>query len=136
MNTFRLDIVTPERRVLSEDVEMLKLCLPDGEYVLLAGHEPVTAAVDYGLVSYRSAAGETHELLVADGFAQMQADRAFVFTDQCLDADDLDREQEKLERRRMIEKARYDESLLTHHSAGIFLARAITSRKRRRTRLK
>ena len=134
MNTFRLNIVTPERRVLSEDVEMLNLCLPDGDYVLLAGHEPVTAAVDYGVIRYRTAAGETHELLVADGFAEMRPDRAVVFTDQCLDADNLDREQEKIDRQRMIDKARYDESLLTHHSASIFLARAITSKKRRRPR--
>lgn len=134
MNTFRLNIVTPERRVLSEDVEMLNLCLPDGDYVLLAGHEPVTAAVDYGVIRYRTAAGETHSFLVADGFAEMRPDRAVVFTDQCLDADNLDREQEKVERKRMIDKARYDESLLTHHSATIFLARAITSKRRRRPR--
>ena len=135
MNTFRLSIVTPERRVLSsEDVEMLKLCLPDGDYVLLAGHEPVTAAVDYGVIQYRSASGETHSFLVADGFAEMRPDRAIVFTDQCLDADNLDREQEKIERQRMIDKAQYDESLLTHHSASIFLTRAITSKKRRRPR--
>ena len=134
MKTFRLNIGTPERRVLSEDVEMLKLCLPDGDYVLLAGHEPVTAAVDYGVIEYRTASGETHALLVADGFAEMRPDRAVVFTDQCLDADHLDREQEKIERMRMIEKARYDESMLTHHSASIFLARTITSQKRRRHR--
>lgn len=134
MNTFRLNIVTPERRVLSENVEMLNLCLPDGDYVLLAGHEPVTAAVDYGVIRYRTAAGKTHSFLVADGFAEMRPDRAVVFTDQCLDADNLDREQEKVERKRMIDKARYDESLLTHHSATIFLARAITSKRRRRPR--
>ena len=134
MNTFQLNIVTPERRVLSEPVEMLKLCLADGDYVLLAGHEPVTAALDYGLLQYRNAAGELHELLCADGFVEMRPGRAILFTHQCLDADNLDREQEKIAREKMIAQSKYEESLLTHHSASIFLARAITSSKRRRHR--
>lgn len=134
MNTFHLSIVTPERQVISEQVEMVKLCLPDGDYVLLAGHEPVTAALDYGLLQYRSAAGELHEFLISDGFAEMRPNRAIVFTDQCLNADDLDREQEKIERKKMMDRIRYEESLLTHQSASIFLARVITSKKRRRHR--
>lgn len=132
MNTFELMIVTPERKVLSEEVEMVKLCLPDGEYVLLAGHEPVTAALDYGLLQYRSEQGEEHRFVISDGFCEMRPDKAIVFTDQCLDADDLDREQERIERERLIEIDRYEDSLMQHHSASIFLARAITSRKRSR----
>lgn len=134
MNTFELSIVTPEKRILSAAVEMVKLNLADGDYVLLAGHEPVTAAIDYGLLVYRNAAGETHELLCADGFVEMRPDRAVVFTGQCIDADNLDRAEEKIERQRMIEQSLYEESLLQHHSASIFLARAITSQKRRRHR--
>lgn len=134
MNAFTLRIVTPERQVLCAQVEMVKLCLPDGDYVLLAGHEPVTAALDYGLLQMRTAEGEAHEYLISDGFAEMRPDEAIVFTDQCLDADNLDREQEKLERARMIARDRYEDSLIEHHSASIFLARAITSRKRRRRR--
>lgn len=134
MNTFQLSIVTPERQVLSEQVEMVKLCLPDGDYVLLAGHEPVTAALDYGRLQYRNAGGETHSIMISDGFAEMRPDRAIVFTDQCLDADNLDREQERVERERLIAHDRYEDSLMQHHSASIFLARAITSSKRRRRR--
>ena len=134
MNTFELMIATPERKVLSEEVEMVNLCLPDGDYVLLAGHEPVTAALDYGMLRYRNAAGETHEFVISDGFCEMRPDKAVVFTDQCLDADNLDREQERLERERMIAQDRFEDSLVEHHSASIFLARAITSKKRRRRR--
>ncbi len=122
MNTFQLVIVTPERQVLSEEAEMVKLCLPDGDYVLLAGHEPVTAALDYGLLRYRSATGETHEFVISDGFCEMRPDKAIVFTDQCLDADNLDREQERVERERMIAQDRYEDSLVEHRSASIFLA--------------
>lgn len=132
MNTFKLNIVTPEQQVLSEQVEMVKLCLPDGDYVLLAGHEPVTCALEYGLVVYRNEAGETHELLVAEGFAEMRPDRTVIFTGQCIDADNLDRAEEKIETERMIAQRRYEESLLTHHSAGIFLARAMASTGKRR----
>lgn len=134
MNTFLLNIVTPERQVLSEQVEMVKLSLPDGDYVLLAGHEPVTAALDYGLLQYRGEDGETHAFVISDGFCEMRPDEAVVFTDQCLDADHLDREQERLERERLIAMDRYEDSLVEHHNANIFLARAITGKKRRRRR--
>ena len=135
MNTFQFNIMTPEREALSVQAEMVKLCLPDGEYVLLAGHEPVTCALEYGLVAYRSGTGETHKLLVAQGFAEMRPDRAVIFTGQCVDADDLDDAEEKLEMRRMMEQKRYEDSLLRHHSASIFLARAMKdSGKRRRRR--
>lgn len=134
MNTFHLSIVTPERRVLSEQVEMVNLSLPDGEYVLQAGHEPVTAALDYGLLQYRSAAGDVHRYVISDGFAEMRPDGAVVFTDHCLDADNLDKEQERLERERLIAMDRYEDSLMQHRSASIFLARALTGRKRRRRR--
>ena len=134
MKTFPFTVLTPEREVLSVQAEMVKLCLPDGDYVLLAGHEPVTCALVYGLVTYRNEAGETHELLVAEGFAEMRPDRAVIFTGQCIDADDLDRAAEKLEVQRMIEQKRHEESLLHHHSASIFLARAMerTGKRRRR----
>ena len=134
MKTFQLSIVTPERQALSAQVEMVKLCLPDGEYVLLAGHEPVTCALEYGLLTYRTDAGETHELLISEGFAEMRPDRAVVFTGQCIDADDLDRAEEKVEVQRMLEQRRYEESLLHHHSAGIFLARAMEKNGKRRRR--
>ena len=134
MNTFQLLIATPERQVLSEEVEMVKLCLPDGDYVLLAGHEPVTAALDYGLLTYRSAEGQTHEFVISDGFCEMRPDKAVVFTDQCLDADNLDREQERIERDRMIAQDRFEDSLVEHHNASIFLTRALTANKRRRRR--
>ena len=136
MKTFRFNVVTPEKPILSTQAEMVKLCLPDGDYVLLAGHEPVTCALDYGLVQYRNEAGELHELLVAEGFAEMRPDRAVIFTGQCLDADDIDRAQEKQETQRMILEKQHEESLLHHHSASIFLARAMaaTGKSRRRRR--
>ena len=134
MNTFRLNIVTPERRVLSVQVEMVNLCLPDGEYVLLAEHEPVTCALTDGLVQYRTEAGETHELLVSEGFAEMRPDRAVIFTAQCLDADNLDRAQEKAEMQRMREQRLYEESLLQHHSASLFIARTMSASAKRRRR--
>lgn len=138
MKTFQFNIVTPEREALSVEAEMVKLCLPDGEYVLLAGHEPVTCALEYGLIQYRSAGGELHEMLVAEGFAQMRPDRAVIFTGQCVDADNLDRAEEKLETQRMIRERQHEQSMLHHQSASIFLTRtmASTARSRRKRRQK
>lgn len=131
MKTFKLDILTPESQFLSKEVEMLKLCLPDGDYVVLAGHEPVTTALDFGLLQYRCE-DELHEVLCADGFMEMRGDSAVVFTRECLNADNLDREQERVEKERMIAELKYEQSLVTHHSASIFLARAMERRPKRR----
>lgn len=134
MNTFKLEINTPERTVLSVQAQMLKIMLPDGEYELLAGHEPVTAALDFGLLQYRNAEGELHELLCADGFAQMCSDGAVVFTRECMDADVLDRAQEKKEKEKMIARQRYEQSMIAHHSNTIFLARTMERRHKKRYR--
>ena len=130
MNTFKLEIVTPENAYVSAEVQMVKLHLADGDYVLLAGHEPVTAALEFGLLQYRNAAGELHEVICADGFVEMTADGATVFTDQCLDADGLDEEQEKKKTAELIARQKYEESLVEHHSASIFLVRAMEKRRR------
>lgn len=132
MNTFRFNIVTPEKRYLSADVEMVQLNLPDGQYVLLAGHEPVTAALDWGLVTYRTADGRKHEALCGEGFAEMRPDRAVIFTDHCLDADNLDEAEEKIALEKMRAQDQYEQSLVEHHHSAVFLARAITNSKKRR----
>ncbi len=132
MKTFRFNVVTPEKRILSADVEMVQLNLPDGQYVLLADHEPVTAALDWGLVTYRTDTGETHELLCGEGFAEMRPDRAVIFTDQCMDADVLDRAEEKIELEKMRAHIRFEESFVEHHANAAYLARAITKKRRRR----
>ena len=132
MKTFRLEILTPQEAVLENDVEMVQLNLPDGQYVLLAGHEPVTAALDRGLLIYRNAEGETHELLCGEGFAEMRPDRAVVFTDRCLDADVLDRDEEKTALDEMRAEEKFEQSLFEHHANAAILARAITKKRRRR----
>lgn len=134
MKTFKLDINTPEKAYLSTRAEMVKVNLPDGEYVLLAGHEPVAVALDFGLLQYRNAAGELHEVLCADGFLEMRPDRAIVFTRECMDADLLDRAEEKLETEKMIARQKFAQSLITHHSNTIFLARAMERKSRKRHR--
>ena len=134
MNTFKLDINTPEKRYLSVQAQMLKINLPDGEYVLLAGHEPVTAALDFGLLQYRNAEGELHEVLCADGFVEMRPDGVALFTRECMDADVLDRAQDKEETEKMIARQKYEQSRITHHSNTIFLARTMERRRKKRYR--
>lgn len=134
MKTFKLNIHTPEKLYLTAQAQMLKLNLTDGEYVLLAGHEPVTAALDFGLLQYRTETGELHEVLCADGFVEMRPDEAIVFTRECMDADLLNRAEEEAEKQKMIARQKYAQSLITHHSNTIFLARAMERKSRRRHR--
>ena len=91
-----LEIVTPDRRVFTENVD--EVVLPGTEVYLgvLPGHAPLLTRLDTGRISYRIA-GKTGYLAVSGGFAEVLRDRVSVLAEICERADeiDLDRAREK-----------------------------------------
>ncbi len=65
-----LEIVTPERLVLSESVDEVVLPSIEGYMGGRSGHAPLLAELDVGEISYRTDAGERH-LAVSGGFAEV-----------------------------------------------------------------
>ena len=72
-----LELVTPERRVLSEEVVEVRIPGVVGELGVLPGHAPLLTALGTGPLSYTQA-GVEHRLAVQGGFAEVLPDRVTV----------------------------------------------------------
>jgi F-type H+-transporting ATPase subunit epsilon len=76
----QLDVITPERRLLSEQVDSVTVPGLNGELGILPGHTPLISALQTGLLSYAQG-GATRRLLVSGGFVEVNADRVSVLAD-------------------------------------------------------
>ena len=76
----QLDVITPERRLLSEQVDAVTVPGLNGELGILPGHTPLISALSTGVLSYTQG-GTTRRLLVSGGFVEVNADRVSVLAD-------------------------------------------------------
>ena len=76
----QLDVVTPERRVLSEAVETTTIPGLNGELGILPGHTPLISQLKTGVLSY-TRDGKTSQLHVSGGFVEVRDDRVSVLAE-------------------------------------------------------
>jgi F-type H+-transporting ATPase subunit epsilon len=87
--TLRLEIVTPETKAYSEDVEMVVLPGMDGELGVYPQHVPVLTTLKPGELRVFKGGQET-SLAVGEGFAEITADSISVLTDMALESTAID----------------------------------------------
>lgn len=99
----RLEIVTPEAKTFSDEVDQVVLPGIEGEFGVLPGHERfITQVLPGELVITQK--GENHYLAIGEGFVEVQPDRVSVLTDMAIRADDIN-EVEVEEARKRAETA-------------------------------
>ena len=76
----QLDVITPERRLLSEAVDSVTVPGLNGELGILPGHTPLISQLQTGLLSYTQG-GMVVRLLVSGGFVEVNGDRVSVLAD-------------------------------------------------------
>ena len=89
MATLKLEIVTPEEKIYSEDVDMVTLPGSEGEFGVFPKHVPLLTALKPGEVLVRKNGRET-SLAIGEGFVEVKADGVSVLTDMALEADKID----------------------------------------------
>jgi F-type H+-transporting ATPase subunit epsilon len=88
-DTLKLEIVTPESVIYSEDVDMVTLPGSEGETGIYPNHVPLMTKVQAGeLVVKRSGAEEV--LAIGEGFAEITGDHVAILTDNAIDSADID----------------------------------------------
>src|SRR5262245_11064695 len=88
--TFKFELVTPERMVLSDDASQVVVPGVEGEFTVLSGHAPVIAALRPGVVDATLADARTMRVFVKGGFAEVDADRLVVLAERALDIAEVD----------------------------------------------
>src|SRR2546426_6130089 len=89
MATLRLEIVTPETKVYSEDVDMVTLPGAEGELGIYPKHVPLLTTLKPGEVRVLKGGRETF-LAVGEGFVEIKADAVSVLTDMALESEKID----------------------------------------------
>ena len=89
-NQLSLEVVTPHRTVLVEDVESVTLPGIEGELGILPEHIPLLTTLDTGIMSYKNSSGETQAIAVHWGYAQVEGNSVRVLAELAETADEID----------------------------------------------
>ncbi|MDN3566000.1 ATP synthase F1 subunit epsilon [Paeniroseomonas aquatica] len=82
MATFLLELVSPEKLLLSRQVEMATIPGVEGEMGVLPGHSPMIVVLRGGVIRVRENGAETETLFVGGGFAEVSPDRVTILADE------------------------------------------------------
>ena len=96
-DTIQLEVVTPERRVLNEAVDMVTVPGLGGELGILPGHTPLISQLQTGVLSYTQA-GKSFQLHVSGGFVEVRDDLVSVLASVAERPEEIDAARAKLSR--------------------------------------
>ena len=89
MATFQLELVSPEKLLLSRAVEMVVIPAAEGEMGVLPGHAPMIVTLRGGTIRVTEGGKETDRLFVAGGFAEVTPDRVTILADEAVPVAEL-----------------------------------------------
>jgi len=124
----RLEIVTPERAVLTDDVDMVIAPASEGYVGILPHHAPLLTTLGPGELRIKKGGTET-SLAVFGGFMDVRPDRVIVLTEAAEHADEIDEARAEQARARARE-------VLQSGPVGLEEARARASLERAMVRLR
>jgi F-type H+-transporting ATPase subunit epsilon len=85
-----LEITTPTRLVVAEQVDEVVAPGIEGYFGVLPGHAPFLTTLGVGIVTYRLGRAE-HQLAVSGGFAEVRNDKVIILADSAERPEEIDR---------------------------------------------
>jgi len=128
MTTLRLDIVTAERVVYSDDVDLVVAPGIEGQLGILPHHAPLMTTLQVGELQVKKG-GEEFSLAIHGGFLEVRPDRVIVLADAAERAEEIDIAQAEEAKRRAEEE-------LKHHPPEVDATRTEAALRHALTRLK
>ncbi|AZO72928.1 MAG: F0F1 ATP synthase subunit epsilon [Mesorhizobium sp.] len=101
---FKFELVSPERLLVSEQVEFVVIPGAEGEMTVLAQHAPVMTMIKPGVVTVKTAAGKEERYVVFGGFADILPSGCTLLAESATHVNDIDR----ADIARRIQEARED----------------------------
>ena len=126
--SIRVDIVTAERLVFSQDADIVMVPGIEGEMGILPHHEPIMTMIKPGEILIRKGT-EEYSLAVSGGFLEVTPDHITILADAAERADEIDIARAEAAKKRAEEK-------LTTHAADTDSANAEASLRRALARIK
>jgi F-type H+-transporting ATPase subunit epsilon len=85
------ELVSPERLLLSQPVDMVVVPGGDGDFAVLPGHALLMSTVRSGVIDMYEGDTISTRIFVAGGFAEVTAERCTVLAEEAIPLDDIDR---------------------------------------------
>ena len=85
------ELVSPDRLLISEDVDMIVVPGTEGDFGVLLGHQPMISTVRPGILEVQNSVGGDRRIYVNGGFAEITGDRCAVMTEEAVPVEDLKR---------------------------------------------
>ena len=112
-DSFQFELVSPERLLVSEAVELVVIPGTEGEMTVMAHHAPVMTTVKPGVVTVRTAEGGEERYVVFGGFADILPSGCTLLAESAVAVQDIDR----TDLARRIQDAREDVADATDDAA-------------------
>ena len=124
----RVEIITAEREVYSDDVDVLTAPGMEGELGILPNHAPLMTALQPGEIMLRKDGEETY-LAVSGGFMEVIANRVMILADACERDDEIDEQ-------RAQEAVQRAQERLANRTTDMDLERALAAVRRAEVRVR
>lgn len=93
----KLEIVTPEKKVLDESVDAVTIPTANGEVGILPNHAPLISTIKPGILTY-TIKGTTEKMVVSGGFVEVGTSKISVLADVAETAAEINVETAKVEK--------------------------------------
>ncbi len=90
-NTIEFELVSPERLLKSEPVEMVVVPGVEGDFGVLPGHSLLIATVRPGIIDIHEGGQVRESIFVTGGFAQVSPERCTVLAEEAVPVADIDK---------------------------------------------
>ena len=124
MNSFILNITASSGEFYQGSCESMVLPVKDGVYGVQAGHSPVLVAIHMGMLKF-TVDGETREILVGDGIAEVTPTFVLLLVDSAERPEDIDKNRAEAARIRAEERLQHKQSMHEYSQTKIALDRAM-----------
>ena len=125
MSTMRLEIVTPERKVYEQDVNMVVVKGVGGELGILPHHIPLVTPLKIAPVKVKQGNGDTF-IAVHGGFMEVRKDKVVILAEAAELGADIDASRARLAKERAERRLAQKQSDINAHRAELALQRALS----------
>jgi F-type H+-transporting ATPase subunit epsilon len=127
-DTFQLEVVTPEKRVVDTAAEEVQIPGKNGYLGVLPGHAPLITELSVGEIKYRESGSSEQLLAVAWGFAEVLPNKVTILAETAERPQEIDVERARKSKERA-------EQRLTSGDTSVDVDRALDALHRAETRL-
>lgn len=120
-----LQIVTPERMIVQEQVDEVQIPGSEGYFGVLPGHTPLLASLAVGELWYRKGTEKTY-LSIAFGFAEVLPDRVTILARLAERAEEIDIARAEAARTRAQQRVEQPQSDVDYERARVALTKSLT----------